>query len=387
MERRSRLACCALIAVRFVGCSSGTDGASSSGGGTTGAGGGGGTATISASGAAGVAGSGVPGTGGATAAAPVDGGGTGDPQPGLAALGTLPACSGTVTDLFSKAAIQPPATGSGIYDAADPARRAALDQSIRALVGGDVPRALSAAQAAAYDVCRTDDGGSLVVVLRPHVTGQGHAVVAWRAEGAKPLIVEAPHAFHDVDTELEATEMFLALGARALVVSGIYRCASLAAGPCDGYTTACTGVPSPYTISDAAHNSDMLFQAAHVALAESFAQDFVTSLHGMPDPGISVSNGTQMSPAAGSFQVRLFGELTAAFPAEQITACQDISGSVANKRWCGSENVQGRHVNGAPDVCAANATVTSNRFVHVEQSRAVRTQRAQVIAAFGNALK
>lgn len=306
----------------------------------------------------------------------------------MRALGTLTACSGTVTDIFSKSAIQPPATGSGIYDPADPALRDALDRSIRALVGGDVSTALSSASIAGYDVCRADDSGSLVVVWRPHVTGQGHAVVAWRPDPTTPLIIGAPHAFHDVDTELEAPEMFVALKARALVLSGIYRCASLAAGPCDGITTACTGLPIPYTISDAAHNSEMFFQAAHVALADSFPNDLVTSLHGMPDPGISISNGTQMSPAADSFQVRLFNELTAAFPGEQITSCQALAGTTASKRWCGSENVQGREVNGAPDVCAANATVTSNRFVHVEQARNIRsTERAQVIAAFGNALK
>lgn len=342
MGHPSTFASRTLLALAFLGCSTAKDGVTSVGGG------------------------GAPGS--------------------AAALERLSACSGTVSEIFSKNAILPPQTGSGIYNPADPARRDALDAAIRAVIGGDVTGGISAAENAAYDVCRADDDGSLVVIWRPHVTGEGHAVVAWRPDAARPLIVEAPHAFHDVDTELEATEMFLTLKSRALVVSGIYRCSSLAAGPCDGFTTACTGVPSPYTISDAAHNSDMFFQTAHVALAESFAEDAVTSLHGMPDPGISVSNGTQMSPAPDSFQVRLLGELISAFPSEQITSCQDYSGISANKRWCGSENVQGRHVNGAPDVCAANATVTANRFVHVEQSRAVRDQRSQVIAAFDKAL-
>lgn len=308
------------------------------------------------------------------------------PMPDLAALAALDACDGTITELFAKSAIKPPATGSGVYNAADQARRDALDAAVRALVGGDVSAGLSSAELAGYDVCRTDDDAALIVVVRPHVAGEGHALLAFRPQAAKGLIVEAPHAFHDADTELEAPEMFLALDARALVVSGTYRCASLAAGPCDGYTTACTGLPAAYTISDAAHNSDMLFQAAHVALAESYPTDIVASLHGMPDPGISVSNGTQMSPAVDSFQARLLTSLTQAFPADQVTTCQALTGATQDKRWCGSENVQGRHVNHAADVCAANATETSNRFVHVEQSRGIRDQRAMVIAAFADAL-
>lgn len=303
------------------------------------------------------------------------------------ALGALATCGAGVSVLFGKAAIDPPATLSGIFNAASVERRATLDASIRTLIAGDVAGALAHAEAAAYEICRTDESGSMVAVWRPQASGEGHAHAAWRVQNARPLIVEAPHAFHDVDTELEAVEMFVAVRARALLLSGTYRCASIDPGPCDGYTTACTGLPAAYTISDAAHNSEMLFQAAHVALAEAFPQDVVTSLHGMPDPGVSVSNGTQMSPAADSFHARLVSELSSALPSETITSCQDVAGGTMQKRWCGSENVQGRHVNGSADVCSANASLTSNRFVHLEQSRSVRDQRELVIAAFGAALQ
>lgn len=325
----------------------------------------------SAAGSGGAGGAGTAGTGG---------------SPDLAALGDLSSC-GAVKDSFTKNAIKPPAGGSGIYNAASEAQKLALGAAIRALVSGDVSSALAQAELAAYEICRGDDDGTLLVVLRPKTAGEGHALVAWRPQGTKPLIVEAPHAFHDADTEDEARDMFLATAARALIVSGTYRCANIAAGPCDGVTSACTVVPIPYTLSDAAHNSEMLFQVAHVALAESFPSDAVVSLHGMPDAGVSLSNGTQMSPAAGSFHARLYAELTAAFPSEQITSCQALEGVAANKRWCGSENVQGRHVNGSANVCASDASVTSNRFVHIEQSRAVRDNYTQVIAAFAKALE
>ena len=151
--------------------------------------------------------------------------------------------------------------------------------------------------------------------------------------------------------------MFVRLDARALITSGTRRCASLAASPCDGYTSACTGLRIRYTESDAAHTTEMFFHAAHVALSESFAGDTVLSVHGFSYPGISVSNGTDDSPGDGSFHIRLVEELTAALPAETITSCQDYPGAPCEKRMCGAENVQGRHLNGSPDPCSRNADI------------------------------
>ena len=344
------------------------------------------TGTNAAGNGVGSAGSGSAADGGAAKAADAS---QSTPEAVDAGLYTaLPTCPATLAELFSKAVIMPPKSNSGVFNPAPIERRQALESAVRALVTGDLATAQTQAQVAAYDLCRSDDEGSEVIVARPSVAGEGHAVLAWRLSPAVPLIVEAPHAWHDADTDIEGLEMFLTLDARALIVSGIYRCSSLVASPCDGYTTACTGVPSRYTESDAAHNDELLFQSAHVALAESFSDDFVVSLHGFGDTGASVSNSTpSAAPAADSLHIRLVDALQAALPGEKITSCQDYPGAPFEKRMCGSENVQARHVNGSADICGQNASTTSNRFVHVEQSRAVRDKRAQVIAAFGEALR
>ena len=130
----------------------------------------------------------------------------------------------------------------------------------------------------------------------------------------------------------------------------------------------------------------MFFHAAHVALSESFPTDTVVSVHGFLDNGVSISNGTKSSPAADSFQIKLVDTLVRVFPDEKITTCQQYPGAPYGRRMCGGENVQGRHINGSANACTQNAESSSARFIHIEQSRAVRNQRDLVIQAFREAL-
>lgn len=146
-------------------------------------------------------------------------------------------------------------------------------------------------------------------------------------------------------------------------------------------------MPIRSTESDAAHNVEMFFQAAHVALSESFAADDVLSVHGFADSGVSVSTTTHATPAMSSLQVRLVTALTAALPGEQITSCQIYPAAPYLSRMCGDDKVQARHLSRAANACNQNPTTTSNRFVHLEQSRAVRDKRSLVLTALQNALQ
>ncbi len=59
---------------------------------------------------------------------------------------------------------------------------------------------------------------------------------------------------------------------------------------------------------------------------------------------------------------------------------------MVDARLCGTTNVQGRHLNGASQPCTEAAASASGRFIHLEQSAAVRAQAELVIAALAAAM-
>jgi len=180
--------------------------------------------------------------------------------------------------------------------------------------------------------------------------------------------------------------IFDGLGARALIAAGTHRCASTASSPCDGTTGVCGGDGEPYRRSDMAHVTASAFQVAHQALADGYPDDWVLNVHGMGGAGISLSDGTTFAADAGSAVALVGTALMAAFPDEQVTSCNDWPGAVVDLRLCGTTNTQGRHVNGSPDPCSAASTSSAGRFVHMEQSLAVRSRQDEVIEALGSAL-
>jgi len=298
----------------------------------------------------------------------------------------LPACTTTIVSAFEVDSIDPPASGSDAYQQADAATRAAVAASMRALFAGDEQTALARAADADYELCRGQGDEEGVVLWRPETTGTGRALVAWRTQGARPLIIGAPHAYHDSTTLEEGATLFFELGARALVASGTHRCASATATTCDGTSTVCGGTSAPYRISDMAHTVDSVFQVAHEVLADELADDWVLSLHGMADDGVSLSDGTTLASSAGMPVALLGAALMAEFPAEAITSCNTWPGAVVEERLCGTNNVQGRLVNGSPEPCGQAASTSAGRFLHMEQSTAVRAARDKVLQALADAL-
>jgi hypothetical protein len=206
--------------------------------------------------------------------------------------------------------------------------------------------------------------------------------VAWRSGRARPIVFEAPHPFFDAGTLEQSVFLFDRLHARALVASGTHRCASAVPSGCDGTTEAC-GNDEPVRESDMAHNDRTFFQHAHAALADSFATDLVVSVHGMAGDGVSLSDGTTRPTTADADVARLRAHLAAELPDAPITTCNDYPGAPAVEvRLCGGTNVQGRHLNGSADPCRRAPAGARGRFIHMEQSRAVRDRPAAVARAF-----
>lgn len=137
-----------------------------------------------------------------------------------------------------------------------------------------------------------------------------------------------------------------------------------------------------------AHALGSVFMGVHRFFAETFPADVVLSLHGMGQGGISISDGTTFPTSEEALVARLAGALRVVFPDEHITTCNEYPGANVDQRLCGTTNVQGRHMNGIVlDACIATATRSAGRFLHVEQSLAVRKSWERVADAFEQVLQ
>lgn len=297
----------------------------------------------------------------------------------------IPACQGGIRAAFSIDAMQPPLAGSAAYRTPDRETLASFTASVQALIENDARLSAEHASLAGYEVCSGTGDEEGVILWRPSIAGDGAPLIALRPAG-RPLVVEVPHTLSDEGTVEQGLELFESLGARALIVAGTHRCADPDPSGCDGQTAVC-GALQPYRESDMAHNNHSAFQLAHEILAERFSSDLVLSLHGMMADGIVLSDGTTLPTHAGSLIARLNGALAKVFPEEPITVCNAWPGASTTDHLCGTSNVQGRYINGmALDSCTRAASESTGRFLHLEQSRAIRQNVSLVAAALDEVL-
>lgn len=292
-------------------------------------------------------------------------------------LNGISACARGLDQVFSPNRIAAPAPDSNGYRPAAAAELTALADSLRLVTGGSGQEAVDRATDADYTVCRDDR----VVIWEPVDRGTGRAVIAWRQDAARGLIVEVPHAIYDLMTLEESLAIFDGIGARSIIASGTHRCANAVASGCDGTTGAC-GEREDYRESDMAHAVDTAFQVAHEVLSTEHASDWIASVHGMGDAGASISDGTMSATDADAPVANLAAAMLEQFPAEQITTCNDYPGAVVNERLCGTTNTQGRFTNGSSAACTVGAAASAGRFLHMEQSTAVRAEPDLVVEAF-----
>jgi len=258
--------------------------------------------------------------------------------------------------------------------------RSALEESVAVGLAGNLGAAIDRAERAGYRVCELEEAEMLAWYPRERVEGGALAVVR-TAEDAAELVVEAPHPFFEFNTLEEARAIFRGVNARGMLISGTHRCANSEASACDGETAVCSDQREAYRVSDVAHATSSYFQAMHRALVGHDEESVAISLHGFSDDGVSLSNGTTM-PADEEAPVAEFGEAIAAeFPGIDVTYCNEIPGRTREIRLCGTTNVQGRHLNEVGDACRQDASASSGRFIHLEQSLSVRREAASVAAA------
>ena len=281
---------------------------------------------------------------------------------------------------FALSSIVPPPRDGG-YEAPEQVETASLSASLESASDGDLDLAVGFADDAGYVLCRVDAD---IAVWRPD-PGSGRPLIAWNfADGARPVVVGVPHPFNERGTLEQGRYAFDVHGARVLVVSGTHRCAATSVSGCGGETAVCDAGLAPYRLSDPAHSEATLFHHVHVTLTRLLPDDLVISLHGMAEKGVSVSNGTALPVEGGSAVARAMRALQRAFPGQRVTTCNPHPGVSPVPRLCGTTNLQGRLVNGAFDACDEEADHATQRFLHLEQGRALRrTPRAVVDALFG----
>jgi len=297
------------------------------------------------------------------------------------AASAIPACSSTVVALLTSVVASAPGKGSDGYTRLPTKAAAELRGALKAYLAGDHKAALAGGAAASYTLCQEQD-----VVLWRSTASAGRAALALRQGSARNVVVGVPHALYDLGTPGQGQQVFTKLKARALVLAGAHRCASTTASGCSGTTGVCGTTGAPYRLSDAAHAVDTAFQVFHEVLLADDVSLVAISLHGMSSKGISVSDGTTAAAGQGSLVAKLAPLLAKAFPGDLITGCNSGAGVPHQVRLCGTTNVQGRLANGALTPCTEAAVSSSGRFLHLEQSAAVRAQADLVVDALDQVL-
>ncbi len=212
----------------------------------------------------------------------------------------------------------------------------------------------------------------VVVVWESVPSSHGGALMVGLDE-RRAVAVESPHSQYDSLTGLEGFDAFVALNARAWLVNTAHRCANAAPSECDGSTSACDGSSAPYRESDSAHNTTSLYQALHEGLLDGDGDVISVQLHGFAHDGVEphayVSDGTTDSADANGLSRQLAEMLSASIASGSAASCNNPEDP---HRLCGTTNTQGRHANGTADACSTSSSGATGRFLHIEQSKALR---------------
>lgn len=238
-----------------------------------------------------------------------------------------------------------------------------------------------------YTVLRlTDTGwhGDVFYALVPaadNTDGRSYFVVRPMNTRTRNLVVQVPHPHHDDHTLILGSQMFRALGARALAFASVPRCANLTRpSACDGLTRACDKGSHRFRESDLAHANRSFFHAFHRILEHaSPGQPTFLQVHGFSsgpgDPAFIVSDGTTIDQPSSGY---ITNALALVLETRLAAAGFRNRGYSCNRpgdpdRLCGTTNIQGRFTNGiTTDACTVAAHAASGRFIHLELSMALR---------------
>src|SRR5262245_10709949 len=216
--------------------------------------------------------------------------------------------------------------------------------------------------------------GSVTITDPADPTRRGWGTYIFDTQPQRGVSFSAPHPFDDLDTENEAVEAFLALGARTLLIAGADRDQNTALAPCDQSSR-------PYLEADVSHTAESVFQMAFEEIYSSDASTWHLQFHGNANPTLAcqadvfLSNGVAAAPAilyALKANIEVASKARAACGPVLVADVYDDACDCALR---GTDNMQMRFASGLPhaSICApGNVPVGPSRFIHVEQRRDAR---------------
>ena len=181
----------------------------------------------------------------------------------------------------------------------------------------------------------------------------------------------APHPIFDSTTENQAINIFQDTDSRSYLMCGAHRHANgTSGGNCE----------SNFGEADCAHQDNNMFHSAIVALNQYYGSTPWTHIqwHGNVtcDPlDVYGSQGFNAAQPSDSNVASLRDLMAINQPGYTF----ELTGTGSACNLNATDNVQGRYLNGASNICLSNAGGTpTNKFVHLEQSRNIRMGGAEV---------
>jgi hypothetical protein len=200
--------------------------------------------------------------------------------------------------------------------------------------------------------------------------GWGTFIVYNRPKPERAISHQVPHPIFETGTEQQAIGLFKSTAAHSFLMCGAHRHANGKSGSCQQGTTT-----EEYGKADCAHNNANMFTMANLELDTFYGSSDWTAIqwHGLGedscvnpvDIDVFMSQGIDDAPGIDSKLYLLEQLITADQPRWVV---RDPGNGVCV--YDGTNNVQGRILNGVPysSACTTPATTAvGNTFIHIEQ--------------------
>ncbi len=275
-------------------------------------------------------------------------------------------------------------------------QEASFRQMVNAFLVEDYVAAADVGNSINYDLIEYTNTDTTPASIYYLLMGQARAkqpgFLGWGVYALLPsgrdALIQAPHPQSDLYTEHQAIELYLDSSSALLALSDARRDSSPTLSSCTG----------SYPNSDGVHHLNHPFQYFHEAVSDLSSATHFLQLHGFGssslkslkkqchsnnDNLVNLSEGINYRP--GRKDQSLMLTLEAAI--DDLTPIEACIYGRDTKSLGATTNTGGRYTNGSIDACNTGAEVSSNRWLHIEQSYQVRSAfRAEMNQAIIQAL-